>query len=198
MSGTLSQSKSEARPAGWGSDKLSDFFEASRQQQFATFANFQWAYAILREIDDCLFLAASNLNQPQDVLGAILLIRSHSAYRAACATATATQIPESYVLQRSALEYAGYALYIPQNPGLGEAWLRRHEDAMALRKVRDSFTASKVEKSVADTDAKLGAIYKQLYQSTIDFGGHPNERAVSGSLAKDENIFLVYIFTVVN
>jgi hypothetical protein len=48
MNGTLSQSKVEQRPAGWGADKLSEFFEASRQQQFATFANFQWAYAILR------------------------------------------------------------------------------------------------------------------------------------------------------
>jgi hypothetical protein len=118
MGGTLSQSKVEQRPAGWGADKLSEFFEAARQQQFATFANFQWAYAILREIDDCLFVAASNLNQPQDVLGAILLIRSHSAYRAACATATATQLPETFVLLRSGLEYAGYALHISKTPAL--------------------------------------------------------------------------------
>jgi hypothetical protein len=120
MTGTLSQSKVEQRPLGWGTDKVSEYFEATRQQQFATFANFQWAYGTLREIDDCLYLAASNLNQPKDILGAILLIRCHAAYRAACATATATQLPESFVLLRSALEYAGYAFHISKNPGLAE------------------------------------------------------------------------------
>src|SRR5271165_1796475 len=106
MVATLSHSKVEQRPVGWGADKLSEFFEDARQQQFATFANFQWAYAILRQVDDCLHVAATNLNQPSDVLGAVLLIRSHSAYRAACAMATATQLPESFELLRSALEYA--------------------------------------------------------------------------------------------
>jgi hypothetical protein len=105
MTGTLSQSKCEAQPFGWGSDRLSEFFEEVRKQQFATFANFRWAYDILREIDDCFDLAARNLNQQKDVLAAILLVRSHSAYRAACGTATAGQLPESCVLRRSSLEY---------------------------------------------------------------------------------------------
>ena len=194
MDGTLSQSKVELRPVGWADDKLSAFFDAIRQQQFATFANFQWAYDILREIDDCLLMAASNLNQPQDVLGAVLLIRSHSAYRAACATVTATQLPESFVLQRSALEYAGYALHISKTTGLGEVWLRRHDDAAALSRAKKAFRAANVEKTIVATDAKLGEIYKQLYQSTIDFGGHPNELAVSSSLIKyKETLFGIYL-----
>lgn len=194
MSATLSQSRVEQRPAGWGTDKLSEFFEAARQQQFATFANFQWAYAILREIDDCLNVAATNLNQPQDVLGAILRIRAHSAYRVACATATSTQIPETFVLLRSALEYAGYALHISKNPELGERWLRRHDDAASLSAVRKAFQVASIEKTITATDTKLGANYKQLYQSTIDFGGHPNERAVSGNLLSEEEVFIgVYL-----
>ena len=33
-----------------------------------------------------------------------------------------------------------------------------------------------------ETEAKLGKIYKELYQKTIDSGGHPNERGVSSNM----------------
>ncbi len=188
--GTHSQPKEELPPPGWGNDKLSEFFESTRQQQFATFANLRWAFAILKEIDDCWLLAASNLNQPQDVLSALLLIRSHSAYRAACATAMATQTPESFVLLRSALEYSGYALHISKNPNLGEVWLRRHDDAESMKAVKKAFQTAAIENTVALTDAKLGDIYKTLYQSTIDYGAHPNERALSGNIRSDKDTVL--------
>jgi hypothetical protein len=187
VKGTLSQSKSETQPLGWGSDKLSEFFEAARKQQFATFANFPWAYNVLREIDDCFDVAARNLSQPKDILAAILLVRSHSAYRAACTTATAGQLPESSVLRRSSLEYAGYALHISRHPGLGETWLCRHDDAASLRAARNEFSAASIEKTVTEVEAKLGEIYKELYQRTIDFGGHPNERGVSSNMKLEES-----------
>jgi hypothetical protein len=48
--------------------------------------------------------------------------------------------------------------------------------------------------TIAGTDAKLRDIYRQLYQSTIDFGGHPNERGLSSNLLKNEEAFLgVYL-----
>jgi hypothetical protein len=187
VNGTVSQSKSETQPPGWGSDKLSEFFEAVRKQQFATFANFPWAYNILREIDDCFDVAARNLNQPKAVLPAFFLVRSHSAYRAACATATAGQLPESSVLLRSSLEYAGYALHIFRHPALEETWLRRHDDAASLSAVRNAFSATSIEKTIMETEAKLGKIYKELYQRTIDFGGHPNERGVSSNMLLEES-----------
>jgi hypothetical protein len=188
VNGMPSQSKSETQPFGWGSDKLSEFFEAVRKQQFATFANFPWAYNILREIDDCFDVAARNLNQPKPFLPALFLVRSHSAYRAACATATAGQLPESSVLLRSSLEYAGYALHIFRHPALGETWLRRHDDAAAsLSAVRNAFAAISIEKTIIETEAKLGKLYKELYQKTIDFGGHPNERGVSSNMLIEES-----------
>jgi hypothetical protein len=103
---------------------------------------------------------------------------------------TATQLPESFVLTRSSLEYAGYALHIHMNRTLGETWLRRHDDAASMTAVRKAFQAASIEKTIADKDAKLGEIYKQLYQSTIDFGGHPNERGVSTNLLQQDQAFL--------
>ena len=100
MNGTPSQSNTELPPPGWGRDRLSKFIESTRKNQFATFANMQPAYAVLHEIDDCFQIAAENLSNPKDILAALLLFRSHSAYRTACALAMGTQLPETFVLLR--------------------------------------------------------------------------------------------------
>jgi hypothetical protein len=90
------------------------------------------------------------------------------------------------VLLRSSLEYAGYALHIFRHPALGETWLRRHDDAAAsLSAVRNAFAAISIEKTIIETEA-LGKLYKELYQKTIDFGGHPNERGVSSNMLIEE------------
>jgi len=119
-------------------------------------------------------------------LAAVLLVRSHAAYRAACATAMGTQLPETFVLLRSCLEYAGYGLHLNINPLLGETWLKRHDDAAALRAMRKAFQAGEVEKSISTTDTELARVYKELYERTIDFGGHPNLRGVLSNIMWNE------------
>lgn len=187
MKGTPSHSNTEQRPLGWSQDKLSEFIESTRQNQFATFANMQPAYSVLREIDDCLQITAENLSNPKDILAALLLFRSHSAYRAACAMAMGTQLPETFVLLRSSLEYAGYALHISKHAELGEVWLRRHDDTVAMSAMKKAFMGVNIENAVGAVDKELGRLYKELYQQTIDFGGHPNERGLSGSLRLEES-----------
>jgi hypothetical protein len=44
----------EIRPLGWGDDKLSEFLEAVRSQQFASFVNDVGGfYSVIREVDLC-------------------------------------------------------------------------------------------------------------------------------------------------
>jgi hypothetical protein len=69
-----------------------------------------------------------------------------------------------------------------RSPSLAEMWLRRHDDANTLRAVRIAFQAIKITQVVSSTDQRLGAIYRELYERSIDFGGHPNERAVTGGM----------------
>src|ERR1700738_3017984 len=122
----VGQKTVEVRPVGWGSDTISEFFEAVRGQQFATFANNVGGfYRVLQDVDACFVKITENLTHPQNLLSAVLLVRSHSAYRAACSTSMGTQLPETFVLLRSCLEYAGYGLHVNVNPRLGEIWVRR-------------------------------------------------------------------------
>jgi len=160
MKGAPSHSNTEQRPLGWSQDKLSEFIESTRQNQFATFANMQPAYSVLREIDDCLQITAENLSNPKDILAALLLFRSHSAYRAACAMAMGTQLPETFVLLRSSLEYAGYALHISKHAELGEVWLRRHDDTVAMSAMKKALMGVNIENAVGAVDKELGRYIK--------------------------------------
>jgi hypothetical protein len=177
----------EIRPLRWGDDKISEFLEAVRSQQFATFANdVSGFYSVIREVDLCFVKITENLTNPKNLLAAVLLVRSHAAYRTACGTAMGTQLPETFVLLRSCLEYAAYGLHLNANPSLGETWLKRHDDVAALRAMKKAFLGVEVQQTILATDTELARIYNDLYERTIDFGGHPNLRGVVSNVLLNE------------
>jgi hypothetical protein len=98
-----------------------------------------------------------------------------------------TQLPETFVLLRSCLEYAAYALHLNANPSLGETCLKRHDDAAALRAMKKAFVGPEVEQTIVATDKELGRVYNELYERTIDFGGHPNLRGVLSNMLLNES-----------
>jgi hypothetical protein len=89
---------------------------------------------------------------------------------------------ESQPLFRSALEYAGYALHFTRNPELQEIWIRRHDDLSASRAVRRRFSMSEVNSTLEGESGAIARSFTQVYELTIDFGGHPNERALTTRL----------------
>jgi hypothetical protein len=169
-------------PPGWGQDKLAAFLNDVHSNQQATFHNMKDRYAQLQGIDECFFKVGTNLINPKNALAGLFMLRSHSAYRAACATAMSGQASETFVLLRSCLEYAGYALRINTKPQLGKLWLNRHKDAESLGRVRNEFSNANVQAEVIGHSKKIGGIYHEMYERAVDFGGHPNDRAVTGSL----------------
>jgi hypothetical protein len=123
-------------PPGWRDDKLSELLGYARNNQFVIFAKKRAEYALLREIDSAFLTVGENLINPKNPLTANLFYRSHSAYRAACGTSMAGQAPETFVLLRSRLEYAAWALHL-QEPGArsdlarppsGRRRIARHEE----------------------------------------------------------------------
>jgi hypothetical protein len=94
----------------------------------------------------------------------------------------AGQIAEVFPQLRACLEYAAYALHIDRNNDLVEVWLRRHDDHDTLNAVKNHFKISEIKKSIRTTNRHVADVFDELYQRTIDFGGHPNERAITGNL----------------
>jgi hypothetical protein len=169
-------------PPSWGDDTLSEFLEAARNNQFGTFANKKGWYSRLAAIDELFVRVSKQWMNPRDPLAAILFLRCHSALRAACSLAMAGQVSEAFVMHRSCLEYAGYALHINRNGSLGPLWLNRNRDADTMKKLKREFKVESVRKTIIASNQHAGERFDVLYQRAIDFGGHPNERAVTGSL----------------
>jgi hypothetical protein len=175
-------------PPGWGSDTLTRFLETAYRNRFATFDNKKVAFGRLANLDACFERMMTGWKDPHNFVSALLYIRSHAALRAACENAMAGQIAETFTQLRSCLEYAAYALHINQTPATGETWLRRHDSEAATKQMKSEFTVGKVRATIAKLDSKLAGIFADLYERTIDFGAHPNERAVTSSAMVTERL----------
>jgi hypothetical protein len=173
-------------PPRWEDDPLSAFVGQSFRNALATFVHKSEAYGLLLRVDTAYLKIAENLVRPPNVLSALLLLRSHSAYRAGCRLALSGQASETFPLLRASLEYALYALHIHIDETLEEVWMRRHDDFDAMRQVKKKFQHVSVIATLRNCDNQLCPIIESLYERTIDFGAHPNERAVTGSMIMNE------------
>ena len=168
-------------PPRWGDDSLTEFIQRAHQNVLATFVHKSSAFGYLLKIDRAFLRIGENLLNPSNPIAASLLLRSHSAFRAACRLAMSGQAVDTFPSLRACLEYAMYALHIDTNEDLAEIWFRRHDSEHSLREMKKRFRHVEVARTLEERDASLHSDISKLYERTIDFGGHPNERAISGS-----------------
>ena len=171
-------------PKGWGADEITRFIDNTRLNAFASYANLRAEYRKLAEVDQVFRKLIDNLTNTKDWFAAFFLLRSHSAFLASCHMAMAGQVAEAYAALRLCLENGLYGLYLSRNAASRATWLRRHESQQAKRRVRDEFTIRALLKVLTACDGKESAIAERLYERCIDYGGHPNERALTQSLKK--------------
>lgn len=178
-----------SRPDGWGRDELSGFLEAAFANQVATFANKPGPTATLIALDQCYSHLGKNLVNPGEILPAFLFLRTHSAFRGSCRLSMSGQVAESFAVLRSCIECSLYGLHIDRDVRRGKVWLHRQDNAASRREVQSEFSYRKVLKTLTEIDPDLAGQVNHLYQLTIDFGGHPNELAVTTnvSLKKDDS-----------
>ena len=74
------------------------------------------------------------------------------------------------------------ALRIENNPSLALTFLDRHTTDQARRKSKKEFATPAYLAEVKSQSVGLADITEKLYNNLIDFGGHPNERALSSSM----------------
>ena len=170
-------------PPGWGSDALTEFLETAHQNRFATFANKKAEYQRLSQIDECYTRIGSEWISPTNLVTALLFFRCHAAFRATCEHAMSGQVIDTFVSIRNLIETAGYALRIFRDPGKDEIWLRRHDDEASMKAAKSEFTIANVRKSIRAANRLGEDVFRMLYERSIDFGGHPNERSITGSMS---------------
>lgn len=160
-------------------DLLGKFLGAAHHNALATTANLRQQYDALATIDQLYSDMIENLSQSPEFVAGFLLVRTHSSFRGAACLSLSGQVAEAYVVLRSCLESALYGLYVAGDPNRQEVWLRRHDDEASRQCVRREFTIRNVLNHLQPIDSKTHDIAQSLYDRTIDYGGHPNERAVS-------------------
>lgn len=169
-------------PPNWDANEISQFFDATRSNEFATFANKKDEIARFIDIDLGYRKAIDSVSHSKDWFAAFFLLRAHSNFLAACRLCWSAQIPEGYALLRSCLENALYGLYLAKNPTSRETWLRRNDGHAARQKVRDEFKIGTMLKLAVELDGVEGEVAGILYDWTIDSGAHPNELALMQTL----------------
>jgi hypothetical protein len=178
-------------PPGWGQDELTRFIDLASQNQFATFQNLSGSYRRLRDLDGLFLKALVNLDNPEHWVPPFFFFRSHSAFRASVQLAMAGQIPESYMVMRGCLEFALYGVYMWRRPESWDTWCARNDSPETKKKVRAEFTTRTLFDAVPGLNPAERAAVEQLYDRTIDLGGHPNQLGLFGSLQMmtDEEAF---------
>lgn len=88
----------------------------------------------------------------------------------------AAPAPESYVLSRSCLEYALYALHMFKSKNSESVWAARHNSKTAESKCRNEFSYGKVISTLKKVDEELAEVASELYGGFIDHGGIPMKR----------------------
>ncbi len=174
-------------PENWGADSLGKFLEDAHHNIIATFTNLLPQYNILAEIDKLYCKIIDNLNQSPEFVAGFFLIRTHSSFRGAVSLCLSGEVPEAYMVLRGCIESALYGLYVSDNLKRQEIWLRRHEDDESRGRVKNEFTIRKVLNHLKKIDEKTHKIVGSLYDRTIDYGAHPNERAISSQIRTESN-----------
>ena len=176
------QSPAKNLPPGWGEDELTKFLQAAYENQLGAFVQKAAAVQKLTAIDQQFVTAAKTLRGPQNLIEALLLVRCHAAFRAASGLAMAGQAADVHPQCRAMLEDAAYAVHVHRDAAIGKVWLNRHQDAASLKASKKAFQHDAVVRSVTATNRQAAERFEKLYHHAIDFGGHPNERSVTGNM----------------
>lgn len=130
------------------SDNLISFLDLVVSNQKASVAKFPVQYALIRRINICLSIAGKNLVNPKPVMCAVLFLRCQYAYKTAAGMTLSGQSVEAFVMMRSCLEYAGYALAIFNNPALEIMFVNRHVSTADMQAQKQAFRISEVKKVI--------------------------------------------------
>lgn len=163
------------------------FFELVRSNQLANQSNYSDLYSKIKTIDDCFIKGGENLINPESETIAMFFLRCQYAFKTAAGMALAGQVVEVFVILRSVLEYAGYALIISNDPNLEDVWIKRVTVSNGKTAQRKEFNYSAAKSAVKRCDARLEEIFIENYERTLDFGARPNPYGVFSAMNIHEN-----------
>ncbi|MES3707361.1 hypothetical protein QC590_03845 [Pseudomonas putida] len=108
----------------------------------------------------------------------LLVLNAYTMLLGAVRQALSGHVVSTYPIIRAALESACYAFIIARDESKADIWLNRHASTQALQKCRTTFTAKRAANELKAVSAKMAEYVTGLYDASIDFGAHPNQKSV--------------------
>ncbi len=178
-------------PPNWGKDELTDFCQKAYENGFFSFVHFQDWISRITKVDAALSKASKHLDNTVDLISGLFLMKARASFLGASRLVMSGQLPEAYMLLRSCLENALYGFKIWKCPESAEVWLRRHDDDEHDEKskwlCREVFSHGSLIRLLGEHDQSLVEKIRKLYDHSIDYGAHPNERSLSSSVRITDN-----------
>lgn len=171
----------------WGKDSLSEFLDNAQHNVMASFVNLKPEYTRLLQIHEAFKKIIENLLNIKELVPSFFLMRAHASYLGGVRFSLSGQVPEAYMVLRGCLENSLYAFHIFQHLEASEIWIRRHDSPDSLSKCKNEFRINKVFESLEKADVSVCKIARELYATTIDYGGHPNELSLTSIMSKSED-----------
>lgn len=168
-------------PPDWAADQLAAFMDMASDNVLGTFAQVRRHYDDVLQVDSAYVTFMNELLDPADPIAPLFILQAHASYRAAAGLAMSCQSPPAFMVMRGCLETSLYGLYFNRHPEAFDIWLRRHDDEEARRRVKTEFTIRRLKDRLEDVDPATHAVAAQLYEKTIDFGGHPNVASMAAA-----------------
>lgn len=167
-------------PPQWGNDDFTIYLDNCLKNKFATLIK-KPEVTRLKEIDSCFRVVFANTLNPKPMYPMQFLLRAHSAFLVASGLAMSGQVFEATAICRLCLEASAYGFYIGADEARFKIWINREKDEQSKQKARTEFTSGKILKHINEIAPNLGRVYDELYQQSIDFGAHPNEKGFSAN-----------------
>jgi hypothetical protein len=170
-------------------DGLSRYLSDAEYNDRATAANFPDVFELLKQTQAAFEKAEAAFEHDGGgtALPRLLFVRAHASYLAACRLGMSGHQSEAHAVLRAGLEDAWYGLHIAKDPApfaRAELWLRRNESEHALGACKREFTVKNVRATHEVLDPDAAADLKSLYEDFIDYGAHPNQLGVLGSVIR--------------
>lgn len=112
----------------------------------------------------------------------VLAMHAYTMLLSSVREALSGHVVSTFPIVRAALESACYAYLIAKDPDKGVVWLDRHQSDAALKKCRNTFTAKRAAEELERSHPGMAEWVMALYEASIDFGAHPNQKSVVGHL----------------
>lgn len=166
---------------------LSCFLEEANKASIEAQVALKEPLRYLEEIDLLFvdFIPGAGYIKPSTA--AVLILNAHASYRAGIRLALSGQLLPVFMTLRGSIESALYANAMIVSPDLQDIWLNRNRNDKAQQLCRNEFKIDKMFRYLTKAhEEQFSDALHEAYQSTIDFGAHPNSRSLLKSIRIEE------------